>query len=258
MNCDAQTLMSLAGGLQSIPNGMKGAVQVSLYCGLTSGIAPLVIATNSIDNSLGKTSYGTDSAYQPRPNSLVLAIVENYLSTGGAVLPTFSGNGLTWVQVATQLFTIGNKLRITVFRAMGSAPTSTTSIADFGATAQTACGIRIVEVLGVDTSGTNGSGAVVQSATNSSVGTSDPGSVTLGLPVNANGNDTVMGFLSIANHYPANCTPDVGWSVLYDGGYGFYAGSFCSYENHSVTNVWHATTGVSTSWGAIALEIKPQ
>ncbi len=130
----------------------------------------LPISFASLGTNIGDTanvaSYATSAAYTPTANALVIAAVANSKASAPNT-PTFSGNGLTWVQIGTQTYgTIATPLlRLTLFRAMGASPTNTTGVADFAAVAQTGCSIRVVEFRNVDRSGTNGSGAVVQAPT---------------------------------------------------------------------------------------------
>jgi hypothetical protein len=80
--------------------------------------------------------------------------------------PTATGNGLTWELVETANETVSwNK--ITILRAMGSSPTTGQITISFGGQTQLAAMWSISEYDGVDTSGTNGSGAIVQTAENS-------------------------------------------------------------------------------------------
>ena len=59
----------------------------------------------------------------PGAGRLVLAFVLSRRA-GGAGLPTASGNGLTWHQVAGTLDAAAGNTRITCFRAMGPAPSA--------------------------------------------------------------------------------------------------------------------------------------
>lgn len=82
--------------------------------------------------------------------------------------PTATGNGLTWVVVNSIVWdtTSSSRKRITVLRAMGASPSAGAVSIDFAAQNQTDVVWSVDEFDGIDTSGTNGSGAIVQSATN--------------------------------------------------------------------------------------------
>ncbi len=119
----------------------------------------------SFQSSTDATSYATASI-TPTANYLVLASVSSSKATTPDT-PTLSGNGLTWVQIATNNFdTAGTQRTVTLFRALGASPSAGALTASFGGNTQLSCTITVDQFSGVDTSGTNGSGAIVQSATN--------------------------------------------------------------------------------------------
>lgn len=118
------------------------------------------------DGVAGSSPY-TTASITPGSNRLVLATIVNEDTTTTPSTPTLAGNGLTWVQVATRTFDTEAtpRARITLFRAMGASPT--TGAVTITAAGTEECSWSIVEFSGVDTSGTNGSGAIVQSVANS-------------------------------------------------------------------------------------------
>jgi hypothetical protein len=144
-----------------------------------------ITATLLDEGSSGATaaSYLTNSV-TPAANKLLLLVVTNGLSGGASVVNTVTGQGVTWVLVdqAAQ-----SNVRVSVFRAMGTPTTGQLTI-DFNAVSQTNCIWSLVQFDKVNTGGTNGSGAVVQSKNGTGTGTPSP-SVTLTVPVGA-GNAT--------------------------------------------------------------------
>lgn len=136
-----------AGGDDDGGGGGGGVVCVPLTSG--TGTASTTAVTASVD---------------PTDNALIIASFQSSLASGPTVPSSVTGNGLTWVQVNTVAFHTTNGRRVTPFRALGAAPTAGAITATWGAS-QTSFQWSIVECTGVDTSGTNGSGAVVQSAT---------------------------------------------------------------------------------------------
>jgi hypothetical protein len=116
------------------------------------------------------TSYATSAAYTPTANALVLAFVYNDKATTPD-RPTFSGNGLTWVDIDSSTLDSANDRRLTVFRAMGAAPSNGAGTADFGGVTQIGCCILVVEYTGVRTSGVDGADAVVQLVFNQALAT---------------------------------------------------------------------------------------
>lgn len=106
------------------------------------------------------------ASHTPASNTLQLLAVEAW-DPLGATLPTFSsvtGNGLTWVAVGT--LTSGGILRHSVYRALGASPSAGATTINISILAN--CSWCLVEATGIDTSGTNGSGAIVQTVTNQS------------------------------------------------------------------------------------------
>lgn len=109
--------------------------------------------------------YKTDSV-SPDPDELQLLAV-NYGrddSTNPADFTTVAGAGLTFTQVAVQAITTSgvNRERIALFRAMGSAPT-TGKVTLTHPETLARCSWTWIERANVNTGGTNGSAAVVQS-----------------------------------------------------------------------------------------------
>lgn len=128
----------------------------------------------------GLNSYTTASG-SPGTNKLELLLVGSQVSSGTVNTPTVTGAGLTWVQVATQISS-DNFRRATLFRAMGTGSAGALTI-DLAGQTQVRAGWSWSEFDGVDTTGTNGSGAIVQSATtlwNTSDGAKTSITVTLG------------------------------------------------------------------------------
>ncbi len=111
------------------------------------------------------TSYATASV-SPSANALVLLWVASQHASSLNTVSSVTGNALTWVQVDTQASTSNTTRRLSLYRALGASPSAGAITIDFGANTQTACTWGVVQFTNVNTSGTNGSGAVVQSAKN--------------------------------------------------------------------------------------------
>lgn len=177
-------------------------------------------------DSADANSYTTASSFTPGANRLVLAFVEN--SKGStADTPTVSGNSLTWVQVTTVTFSTGNRRRLTLFRAMGASPTNGALTADFAGVNQTSIAISVFEFDGVDTSGTNGSGAIVQAPTPVTGAAVSSVSITLAAFGSAS-NGASAGVGATAN---VGITHDTGWN-----------------EIHDITSVTVPATALETQW----------
>ena len=166
--------------------------------------------TSAIDTN--NLSVYTTASITPTARRLVLAYIGGSGVGVASPAPTLAGNGLTWVQVATIEFNvIATPIsRLTLFRALGAAPSSGAVTITFSAT-QDACLWGIVEVSNVDNGGTNGSAAIVQSATNRADAAAAL-TVTLAAYANAN-NGAVSGF---SHDYLAGITPDTGWTEIHD------------------------------------------
>jgi hypothetical protein len=208
--------------------------------------------------TLGSTtdsqSYATASI-TPTANALVLAwIVNTHASSANTV--TLSGNGLTWVQIDTQLFS-SNLRRLTLFRAMGASPSAGAVTITVAGTSNTGAAWSITQYTGVDTSGTNGSGAIVQSNKNTATGASSV-TVTLTNAFSSTTNGTAAGFAASANT-AINHDSGGGWAELGDAGYGTPAARVESQwlATNDTTSVGTMSSGTSNMAG-ISVEIKSQ
>ena len=134
---------------------------------------PVSISALTEGNDSDGTSSATTASVSPGSNKLLLLSVSSFRgdSTDPAA-PTVTGNGLTWVQVATTLYdsTSSSRRRVSLFRALGASPSAGVITIDFAGANQGVIQWLLSECSNVDTSGTNGSGAVVQSAATNSGG----------------------------------------------------------------------------------------
>jgi len=128
-------------------------------------------STSSTDSSIYTT--GT---VQPGSGGLVLAAILSRRGSGDPGQAALTGNGITWVEEDTVL--ISSNRRLTLLRGLVAAPTSGTISINFSGTTQTHCSWAIGYFAGADTSGTNGSGAIVQNPT-ATTGTGEATALTL-------------------------------------------------------------------------------
>jgi invasin-like protein/Big-like domain-containing protein/calcineurin-like phosphoesterase family protein len=122
------------------------------------------------------TSTFTTASISPAANALVTVAVLTHQSSSAAPDPTLTGAGMTWQVVASVAYNGATPLdRLTIFRAMSSAPGSGSITIKTSVTVSN-CQWIVSQWGGVDQSGTNGSGAIVQtqSATGASVTTLSP------------------------------------------------------------------------------------
>ncbi len=214
------------------------------------------VFTNLTGGGTSSVASVTTASITPGGNRLILVTVHAYLSAGSVqpATPTVTGNGITYSLVASQDTDNSGTDRGTMFlfRGMASAPTAGGITIDFGATTQT----RIqwaVDQSGpdVDTSGTNGSGAIIQSTgvTLGAAGTS--ASVNFPSAMGA-GN---VGFSAWGHQVQEGKTPRAGWTELAD----VTTVSLASVETQYISGT---DTAGSASWttssraGGIIAEIK--
>ena len=126
-------------------------------------IVPTLLTEGSSESD--SSSYATASI-SPTAQSLVLAFVNQVTATAasGSNVPTCSGAGMTWVQVATQAYDSENpdRGRFTMFRALDAAPGSGALTFSFGGETQARASWGIVEFENVDIGGADGADAIVQ------------------------------------------------------------------------------------------------
>lgn len=123
--------------------------------------------TQGLDTDGNSTA--TTASITPSSNNLILlTVISRTAISTDPNQPTATGNSLTYVVEKTTVYdtTSSSRRRITTFRALGSAPTAGTIAIDFGGQNQTDVLWFIDQVSGIDTSGANGAGAIVQSVAN--------------------------------------------------------------------------------------------
>jgi len=130
-------------------------------------VTNLTAGTDTTDDSDSITASITPSA-----NKLILLTVSSRADAVQPTISSISGNGLTWVEIGHSDYDAsGSRRSIFLYRAMGASPSSGAVTITWGGT-QTAKAWVIDEISGVDTSGTNGSGAIVQFKASNATGTS--------------------------------------------------------------------------------------
>lgn len=203
---------------------------------------------NSYSSGATASSFTTTS-HTPSANALVLV---GFSVTAALSVTSVTGNGLTWVQVATGTYGAGGATCY-VYRAMGASPTlGGITVNLSGSTSGYSICLSVCQFTGVATSGTNGSGAVVQSATALS------SNVTLAA-MNANGLNAIVGFTGSSSSL-IDQTPKTSWfqDANFSGG-GSLLVLFNSYGlSHRLAttdNVYASGANVGPTYRSIALEI---
>ena len=190
----------------TLPLGNADGSKLDVTGAIDTGISATGLTSDR--SSTSATSYVTASI-SPGGSRLILAWVANRSAPEAGSTPTLSGNGITWIEVATVSLLSGTtSYRTTLFRGMVASPSTGAVTIDFGVDTQQACGWAIGEWNGVDTSGTNGSGAIVQSGTVSNAAANTGMTVTLAAFGHAlNG---------VAYGVNINLTVEAGYTLLYN------------------------------------------
>jgi hypothetical protein len=154
---EMKTVSATAGG---VPITQTAAVTV------TSAPPPGVthtLLTSGHDPANGKVY--TTASIAPAPNTLVTVAVTTHQASAAAPSPTLTGGGMgTWEVVATTTYGGSTPLdRVTVYRAMSASPGSGPITITSSATVSN-CQWIVSQWTGVDPSGTNGAGAIGQTA----------------------------------------------------------------------------------------------
>jgi hypothetical protein len=209
------------------------------------------------------TSFTTASV-APAGNQLLLLAVSCRVATGSIQppTPTITGNGLTWELVdatnghADYDATGVDRSTLFLFRSMGASPSSGTIVIDFVTMTLTQCDWSLDQSSAeVDTSGANGSGAVVQTAKNEAGNNVNTLTVTLAAFGDAV-NNAAFGAFSHQHNSEAT-SPGAGFTELADVA---PTGNLCTLETEWVLG---QDTSVDASWatatnrsGGIAVEVK--
>ena len=139
----------------------------------------------------------TTASIAPAPNSLVTIAVLTHQASAAAPSPTLSGGGMTsWDVVASVAYNGSTPLdRLTIYRAMSSAPGSGPITINSSVTVSN-CQWIVSQWSGVDGSGTNGSGAIVQAVGASGTAVT---SLTAALAAFASARDVAYGAFGVAS-----------------------------------------------------------
>lgn len=201
------------------------------------------------NTTTGASTYTIATSNAPVVNALMLVSVAHGASTAPNV-PTLAGHGTTWVMIAT---TNWGLYRISLFRSMTNAtPTATACVASFGGQTQWGCNMRGVYFTNVNTSGTWGSGAIVQSVMTTN-NTANPSATLAAL--NGSTNSVYCAFINNVNGYGATSI-DSGWTQDIQNGFNTTATGQCNIYAIQTSDNTPSITDGAQAWGAIAVEIQ--
>lgn len=227
---------------------------LSLSSSVTAWATITQTTLTSGSNGADQTRYTTASV-SPSANRLIIAFIQNSRGTSPASTPTLSGNGLTWVPINTATYRSeggADRGRVTMFRAMGATPSAGPVTIDFGGVQQKGCTWAIVEFRDVDTSGTNGSGAVAQSARQSA---NDVTSLTITLAAFGSSSNGTAAMFAIKEN-TLDLVPETGWTQIAEVNYSSGSNEMmCQWRSDPDTTP-SASWGLRTKGAGIAIEIK--
>lgn len=207
----------------------------------------LVATTDTTD----ATSHVVSMSRAITANALALATVIQRAGSDPGV-PSLSGGGVTWVQVDSYLNKSSVSVRRhTMFRAMAASPSGTSLTADHNGVTATGCSIIVDEITGATTSGTNGSGAIAQTARgDTDVGGQTTKTMTLPSSLASSGNAVYATFNS---SQASSWTIGGGGTELAEAANGDFTNCVSGYEvgDNSISG----TASVADYIGAIAVEI---
>lgn len=230
-------LRLLLGGLSLVP--------------IPAWAAPSPTQLASAIDQANVSSY-TTTAFAVSANTLVTFAITGALVTGtGINTPTITCHGATWVLINSQA--VGNPERkLFVFRTLLANPSSSATCGySFGGQVQGRSSYTVQEWNGVDTSGTNGSGAIVQSVP--ATGTGTPCTATLA----AYGSSDNRPYFTCREGAAEAHTPEGGWIELSDPlpGEGMAHSAIWKNAADDTTPSITFPSG-SAPWIAVAVEIK--
>ncbi len=213
----------------------------------------LKVLNSTFDNG-NAAEYRTGAAVVCGSFRLILAVV----TTTDTVLPdahVLTSLHGTWTQIAnTNYNTIGTPLaRLSIWRLLNTNGVQSSVITNKFSNAATGGSFAILELCGVNTSGSGGSGAVLNikmGGTN----TANP-TVTLNSAISDPARNAVVGMLANALN-PFGGTPEANWVEDVDGGHsapndGMYVTHRVNTSDNSIT-----VTMSAAEWGGVGLEVK--
>jgi len=148
--------------------------------------------TSSYDN-VDRSTYTTASVAPTANALLLLTVLSRKASTTASAPSSVTGNDLTWVKIV-EVATANGFSNLSVWRAMGAAPSAGTISIPLGSS-HAGCAWSLNEFTGVDTTGTDGAGAIVQSDSYTDTGVT---SALLTLAVFASSNNVAFGAVGVA------------------------------------------------------------
>ena len=215
--------------------------------------APITHTLLTSGNHITNQDIYTTASISPAPNALVIVAVLGHRSSGANPSPIVTGGGMTaWEEIATVTFdplSLPLK-RATLYRAMSASPGSGPITIRFQNAVSNAQWI-VSQWEGVDVSGTNGAGAIVQSA---SLRADLASGLAVTLAPFGNANNVAYGVFGVRSGVPV-VTPGAGFTEIAEHGSGESPPSALQAEWATNDNTVDAGW-VNLHGAAIGIEIK--
>lgn len=216
-------------------------------------IIPLLLTADEKGSDSG---FIDTSVYTPEPNKTVLLFAYGLqLNVSPAnPIPGVSGNNLTWVLVASQLFAHGgvDRARLTVYRAVGPAPTQGVTQVGYS-TVQLRHAVTIFQFSNTDI-GNLGGDAIVGTPPQEQ---DDPGTLSpsIVLPAPEDLANSTLGILAYGNPNP-QIVPGVGITVLENNPTGEGGGVQVQFTQAPVTLMDWTLSGIADAQAQIGIELR--
>jgi len=216
-------------------------------------------ALTSGADATNQTSVATASISPPGNELIEVAFEVGFFNQQAdpAPVPTVTGNGITYTKVNQYSnWPIGGDFYncIYLYRGMAASPSTGAITIDFGSTTMDSIAWSVSSKAGVDTGGTNGSAAVVQSAVNRNDGGS---TLTITLAAFGSANNATAGYFGAGDvtGSPRTFTEGTGFTEIHDTG-AQYAAIGTQWRNDNDTTVNTTASAASSGLAGIAIEIK--
>lgn len=221
----------------------------SLPVGGGPGIAFFNLGTSAApDFNQGSGSSHVTASRTPPAGLNLLGIASRHAS--GPIVPTVTGNSMTWVQIAT--VTVNSIWRLTLFAANGSGATAgATTISWAAQGSQVSAMGTFSYATGVDLTG-GVAAAFVQAPTNFDAGT--PFSLTVNLAAAGSASNRPFAVFFRARHEDA--VPRTNWTELDDMTTANFRGLQSQYRADAMDSAASVSWSVGSACAGIAVEIK--
>lgn len=196
----------------------------------------MAVAFNHLttDSSTANVSPYVTASLTPTAGRVYLVGLMVGATTSPNPTPTITGWGLTWTQVVQN---VAGFRASYIFRATGTPTAGALTITTTGANLPNGCFWSVVEAAGADMTGTNGSGAIVQSHEARPLAATSVSSAFPTAPTAGNGGFAVVGIGGAQE----TVTPGAGWTG---------ASTSQTTPNNSMAGMWAAScpSAISASW----------